>query len=358
MRRTIIIYMLLVLLTGCSGQATGWQTGNVALVRTVGVDLTEAGVRVSAVVQGRDEAEVPLLSDGTTVVEGVRQLRGKGDGFVHLGHVDQLLLGETFARAGAEPLLDFIARDRQIGPGARLWVLKGALAAQTLETEGLNVSARLEQLARNRDNAAGQKLSCTATQMMSVMAREGSVPVPALRLVGDTLLSDGYAVMYRGRLVGFLDEEQSLGLELLSGQGGGQQVSIPLPDDVRLVLVVRRAEVTVEPVFADGCLTGLNLRCWVQMDVAQGVRLSEELRERATKYAQTELQDRVFAAAARAQFWGTDYIHLLQLVRESCSTQEWSEEDWVAEFRALAVAVEVDARVLWPADMMEEYDHG
>lgn len=354
MKRIVIMYMAVCLLTGCSGRITGWQTGDVALAQTVGADLTEQGVRVGVAVGLQGDTGVLRLADGATMAEGVQRLRGLSGGLLHFGHVEQLLLGEALAQNGIGPVLDFIARDRQLGPGVRLWVLKGDSAERALASGGANVSARLEQLGRNE---AEQKVSCTATRLMSVMAREGSVPVPALRLEGDALRPDGYGVLHRGRLVGFLDAEQSLGLELLCGQGGGQQVDMTLPEGTQLALAVKRGRIAVEPVFGGG-LAGVTLRCAAQLDVVQGAELTEELRRQVIRTAQAVLRERISGAVARAQFWGTDYVGLEQMLRAACSEWEWKKEDWVAEFRALSVEVEVDVQVEWPADIMEENNHG
>ena len=357
MKRVIIMCIGLLLLTGCSGQTTGWQTGNVALVRTMGVDLADRGIRVSAAVAPQDGGERQvLLADGSSVAEGVQTLRGMGDSFVHLGHTNQLLLGERLVQVGAEAVLDFVARDRQIGPGARLWVLKGGAAEQALQGSSADVADRLERLSDSRRDTQ-PKLTCTVTRLMSVMARGGSVAVPALRMEGEALQPDGYAVLRKGRLVGFLDREQSRGLELLCGQSAGQMVTVTLPEEKKLVLTGKRISVTGEPAFQQGRLAQMHLRCKVQMDVAQSAPLTPEQRQQAVDEAQSVLRDRILGAVGRAQFWDADFAGIEQLVRASCSEKEWRDADWSAEFRAIAVNTEVWVQVDWPADVMEESNH-
>ncbi|MBQ3556951.1 MAG: hypothetical protein IJA11_04040 [Oscillospiraceae bacterium] len=342
-RRIIIMYMALMLLTGCSGRSAGWQTGNVTLVRAVGVDRGQAGVMLTA----WGGAAERLTAEGSSVAEGVQKLQAMGDSFVHFGHADQLLLGEEFARDGTAQLVDFVARDRQIGPGARLWVLRGG--QKTGET---NVAVRLERLAGDRES--GAKLDCSVTGLMSAMAREGSVAVPALRWEEDQLQPAGYAVLRQGRLVGFLDGEQSLGLELLRGQSEGQTADITLPDTQPLILSVRRADIQCIPRLDAGRLVGAAVTCEAEFEVIQGARLSVGQRQEAERQAEEALSRRLVAALAFAQFWDADFAGVEQMLRMACSPREWSGVDWERDFRTLSLQAAVSAEINWPADMAED----
>lgn len=352
-RRAIIMCILLMLLAGCGRRPTGWQTGNVILVRAVGVDLADRGVRLSAS-GGSGGRPLVLAAHGATVAEGMQRLGTAGDGFVHFGHADQLLLGEAFARTDAAQLLDFVARDRQIGPGARLWILRGGLAEQALLLEdSADVPARLDRLAHGREGEV-PKLSCTVTRLMSVLARGGSVVVPALREEDGSLQPDGYAVLRQGRLVGFLDAEQGLGLELLCGEGAGQLIEVPLPDGERPVLSVGKADAVCLPDMDAGQLKGLDLRFRARLDVVQGARLTPEQCQAAKRQAELALCGRVTAALACAQFWDADFAGLEQTARMACSEREWERVDWETDFRTLSLHVAVSAQVDWPAEMVED----
>lgn len=341
--RVIIIMLCAVLvLSGCSPRPAGWQTGNVDLVRTLGVDRAEGGVRVSATVGAAQAA---------SLAAAVQELCSMGDSVLHVGHVNQLVLGEDFVRDGAESLLDFVARDRQIGPGSRLWVLRGDAAERAVRGE-TDVSPRLTRLGETFAGTA-PKLDCTATRLMSVMAREGSVAVPALTLEMGELAPAGYAVLRRGRLVGFLDREQSLGLELLCGQGAGQLVEVPLSATEWTVLTVRRAKVEGVPEVADGVLRSLRLRCEVRLEPAQGGALSAAQMELVARQAESVLCGRMAAALACAQLWDADVSGLERLARASCSDREWDDTNWETSFRTLPLQVIAAARVRWPADMEE-----
>ncbi len=49
-------------------------------------------------------------------------------------YVDQILLGEDLAERGVRPVLDYFARDSELGLGAQLWLIQGATAREALST--------------------------------------------------------------------------------------------------------------------------------------------------------------------------------------------------------------------------------
>ena len=61
----------------------------------------------------------------------VLALQSLSDSYVFFGYVDQLLLGEELAGAGVTPVLDYFARDVELGLAAPLWVVRDASARQS-----------------------------------------------------------------------------------------------------------------------------------------------------------------------------------------------------------------------------------
>lgn len=339
----IIMYMCLALLTGCGSSPSGWQTGDVTLVQALGVDLAADGVGLAAFAGDGSAVQAP------SVAEGMRKLRASGDRFLHFGHTEQLLLSERFARDGVEQLLDYIARDRQLGPGVRLWVLRGE------GMDGLaDVSARLTLLAAENDGA-GPKLECTATRLMGALAGGDSVAVPAVERQNDALTPCGYAVLRQGRLVGFLEDEQALGLELLCGRGGGQIVDVSLPDGGRLALAVGDGAVSCVPLVANGGVQGLQLRWSASAEVVQGAAVPTGQRAAVTGQAEVALCSRMTAALACAQLWDADFMGLEQLARAACAQEEWNGMNWEIGLRTLPLQAAAELRVRWPADLAEAW---
>lgn len=364
--------LMLSLLSGCGGRALlpyAREMGDTALMRTVGLDAWEDGVLLSASTGERTGGQEPLTlsASGSSVPAAALAVQGLGDSYVYYGHVDRLLIGEEQAVRGVGTLMDYLAREPQLGLGAQLWVVCGGTAAQAMEWVGAGgVSQRLDQL--NTDGELGSaNLGRSAAQLMSVLARRGSTCVPVLSLLpareGDggeggerTLVPDGYAVLRQGRLVCRTDPEVSRGIELMEGQNGGSVVDLDLADGMRVSLVTEDARTACRPVFRNGELVGVDVNCDVNVRVAQtGRRLKERELEELGQRLERLLGERMIRALELSQYWDADFLDLERRVQLACPRRKRDiQEQWADMFRALSLRVEVHARIERSYGMMDE----
>ena len=376
MKRLVAWVVLLSLLAGCGRSAVPYarEMGDMALLRTMGLDVAGDGVEltVSTGKQSGGRPALVLSASGPSVAAASRSVQGLGDSYVYFGHVDQMLLGEELAARGVGPILDHLAREPQLGLGVDLWVVRDGRAAQAVLTGGeAGVPARLDRLEADA-GAGGAGIDCTALQLMSDLARGASVCIPALTLAparegdggsgtGQTLLADGYAVIRQGKLVCFLQGDEALGLELLRQRADGHVVDIDLRNGLRVCLRLEKTSVRCEPVFRDGELTGLNVVCALSARVAQTERpLSpEQLAEVMQSFELLE-GERMVAALERAQYWDADFLGLEYLARRSSpSRKDDIERVWQDVFRSLTIRVEVTGDVEGSAGMMDKgAEHG
>lgn len=362
--------LLLSLLAGCEGRVLlpyAREMGDTALLRTVGLDVWGDGVLFTVSTGGRSGGEEALVlsASGSSIPAAALAVQSLGDGYVYYGHVDQLLIGEGQATQGLAELMDYLAREPQLGPGVQLWAVRGS-AGQAIQTAGKQgVPARLEQMQTDGELGAAN-LSRTAAQLMSVLAREGSTYLPALEMLspreGDggeggeqTLLPNGYAVLRRGRLVCWTDSEVSRGLELMEGQVLGQVTDLTLEDGTRVSFALERARTDARPVFRGRELIGLDVTCDLTARVAQtGRRLKEEELEWLRQSLERLQGERIVRAVELGQHWDADYLDLerrAQLVRPDRKTD--IQEQWRQVFRSLDIRVEVNAPLERSGGMME-----
>ena len=137
------LLILCLLLTGCSGLPTAREMGDMALLRTLGVDPSPAGVAVTGStgprakgLQGDGEPALTLSADRPSLSAACLAMQGQSDSFVFFGYVDQLLVGEELAKEGVRPVLDYFSRDAELGLGAQLWLVRGASARDALSAGG------------------------------------------------------------------------------------------------------------------------------------------------------------------------------------------------------------------------------
>ena len=357
MRCTLpLLTALALLLTGCSGLPRPREMGDMALLRTMGVDLGEEGLSVTVStgprargLQGEGEAALVLSAGGNSLSGAARALQSLSDSYVFFGYVDQLLLGEELAGAGVTPVLDYFARDVELGLGAQLWVVRDASARQAVEAGGdRGVEGRLSTLRLDGEMGVAA-LARTAGEVYTDLLERGAAYLPALRPGTEeqaVLLEAGYAVLKGDKLAGYLDGEAARGLELLAGRPSADIVPVELEGETVYVRITG-GDATCRLETEGGQVTGLTVAC----------RVTARLAEYRTRPGRTQLQAveeeltrvetaRISRALTRLRAWEADCTGLG--VRCALSAPEaWRqvEADWPEWFARLEPSLEVQADV-------------
>ena len=179
-----------------------------ALMRTIGVDRAADGVEVTAStgprakgLQAEGEAALVLSAKASSLSGACLTMQGHSDSYVFYGYVDQLLVGEELANQGIKPVLDYFARDEELGLGAQLWLVRNGTARQAVESGGeAGVDGRLSTL--QMDGELGEaSISRTAGEVYSDLMERGAAFVPALavgKLEDASLTEGGYAIIKGG----------------------------------------------------------------------------------------------------------------------------------------------------------------
>lgn len=304
------------LLSGCSGLPAAREMGDMALLRTLGVDPSPAGVAVTGStgprargVEGEGEPALTLSADRGSLSGACLAMQGQSDSFVFFGYVDQLLLGEELAKQGVQPVLDYFSRDAELGLGAQLWLVRGASAREALSAGGeQGLDARLDTL-QNDSEMGIANLTRTAGEAYTDLLELGCAYVPALSPAGDgdaLLREAGYGILKGDTLAGFLEGEAARGLELLAGGPSADILDVELPSGpVSVKVTSARTKSALD--FRGNIPSALKLTCKIE------ARLSE-YRERpegeALDRLRTELErrerERIMAALDQLRAWGTD----------------------------------------------------
>ena len=371
MKAVLVCAMLLTMLTGCGSR--GWlpyarEMGDTALLRTMGLD--GSGERLELTVStgsrsGGQEALV-LSAFGESIPAAALAVQSLGDSYVYYGHVDQLLLGEEVAVRGVGPVVDYLAREAELGLGVQLWAVRGGTAGQAIRTAGSRgAPERLAQL--NTDSELGAaNISRSAAELMTVLARGGSTYLPALELLnareGDgggggeqTLVPNGYAILRQGKLVCWVDDETARGIELMEEQVFGQVADLTLSDGTWVSLTVDKVRTGCRPVFRGEELTGLDVMCTLSARVAQtGRRLNETDLEQLQRHLERMEGERMVQALELGQYWDADYLGLERRAQMARPDRKSAvQEQWEEAFRSLNIRVEVRGTVERSLGMMD-----
>ena len=319
----VLAYLLtgsLLLLSGCSGLPTAREMGDMALMRTMGVDEAPEGVEVTVStgprakgLQAEGEGSLVLSARETSLSAACLSMQGHSDSYVFYGYVDQLLLGEELAREGIKPVLDYFARDVELGLGAQLWLVRGDTARNAVESGGeAGVDGRLTTL--QMDGKLGEaSISRTAGEIYSDLMERGAAFVPALatqKREDVSLTEGGYGIIKGERLVGYLEGEAARGLELLAGRAPAEVLTVAQPDNLvsaRVNLVHTTADLRFQGLVPEG----LELNCRVEMELTEyQTPLAPIQREAVAQELEELLLTRIEQALTQLRQWQADCVGL------------------------------------------------
>lgn len=353
MKKLTILLCMCLLLSGCDWLPKAREMGDMALLRTMGVDGTQQNLTVTVStgprargLEGDQEPALTLSARQTSLSAAVLALQGLSDSYVFFGYVDQLLLGEELARRGVTPVLDYFARDVELGMGARLWITRGASAEDAVRSGGdQGVESRLSTLQTDGEMGAAT-ISRTVGEVYADLLEQGASYVPALSPIGQegTTLSDGgYAVLKGDVLQGFLDGEAARGLELLAGKPAADILELELPSG-RVTVRLSQANTACRLRPAGG---GLLLTCRVTARLSECDRplTEEELQGLGEQLAAKE-EARMRAALDQLRAWRADCVGL-GMQAALLSPGEWGEirEEWESIFAQAEPEIVIQADV-------------
>lgn len=343
-------------LTGCSGLPTAREMGDMALLRTLGVDPSPAGVAVTGStgprakgIKAEGEPALTLAADRESLSSACLAMQGQSDSYVFFGYVDQLLIGQELAEEGIQPVLDYFSRDSELGLGAQLWLVRGASARDALSAGGeQGVDSRLETI-QNDSKMGIANLTRTAGDVYTDLLELGCAYVPALSPTGegDAFLTErGYGVLKGDVLAGFLEGEAARGLELLAGGTSADVLDVELAGN-RVSVQTTTARTKSSLTFQGERPSVLKINCQAE------ARLSEyqsPLDDRELKALREELErrerERLGAALGQLQGWGTDCTGLgIKAAMAHPARWERVKAEWPERFREIPIEINVNVRI-------------
>lgn len=343
------------LLTGCSGLPAAREMGDMALLRTLGVDAAAGGVAVTGStgprargIQSEGEPALTLSADRESLSSACLAMQGQSDSFVFFGYVDQLLVGEELAKRGVQPVLDYFARDSELGLGAQLWLVRGAAAREAVSSGGEEgIDKRLDTLQHDSEMGIAS-ISRTAGEVYTDLLELGSAFVPAVSPAGEggALTERGYAILSGDTLAGFLEGEEAKGLELLAGGPLADILDGELPGNrVSVKAVLASTGSGLE--FRGEHPSVLKLSCRIEARLSEYERRPDggEL-ERLRSELEARERERITKALDRLRSWGADCAGLgAKAAMARPAGWRAVQSDWPEWFARIPVEVTVQMKI-------------
>ena len=342
-----LIPALMLLCSGCALWGSNTPLEAVEAVETMGVDA-DGGTRVS-VATGADQNAEHIDETGETLPLALDKLRDRSEhGGLFYGHTQYLLLGESYARAGVQALLDYAARSAELRLLTPVYVLRGT-AADAVLAEDLDVTAQLTALSRTGLPAL------TALDAADRLARFGCTLVGAVRYDPDAqaLYPAGCAVLRHGKLVGYLDADGESAAAWRAGESG-EHIAL----DAGATFSLKSCSVRLAADWSGSTPTALTLSLEAEAEAEQlraGLAITDaDVRARLETQLAQELARRMASAIGQTQAMRADALELGAMLTLAHPIR-WRAcaGDWERLYPTLPVTVEATARITGTQDLAD-----
>ena len=253
MKKIIIIVMLILLTSGCSDYR---ELSDMAMISNIAIDKEDDKYKVIVQVldssqsksgEGSLSPSVTVYdSEGKTLHEAFRNVTLESPKKLYIGHVDTVLIGENAVKEGVSEFIDFILRDPEIEKDFNLIIssepVKDAMNVlpPLVSIPSENVSSSIEIASEIQ----GMVTNVSFDEFVSNILVKGIDPVlptlyikkvetdneeinPEKRLV----LSKKLGIFKDDKLVNYLNDDASLGYNLLNNEGTSSIISFKCDKD-------------------------------------------------------------------------------------------------------------------------------
>lgn len=259
--RVITLALLIIfssLLAGCWNRR---ELNDLAVVVALGIDLEGKDYLISAQVVNPNEvgtlrsssgaaSVVTYTEKGGSIPDALQRMLSKAPRQLYLSHLRVMVFGESLARRGLIPILDYVARNHELRNDFFMVVAKQSKARDVLSVVSPFEKVPAESLYSSilvSDKKWAATGRITLQHFITVMDRGGSNPVlSGVRVNGDKkkgrsnellknvrpetlLLHEGLAVFKKDKLVGWLGENDSKTVNYLLNDVSGTIGQVPCP---------------------------------------------------------------------------------------------------------------------------------
>ena len=321
MKKVLLLLLLLCLLPGIAGCGGLYgqrrELEQLRLMESMGLDAAPGGLILSLSSAPSEEEEALCFSgSGSSLSQAMEQLQNRAGEELFCGHLQNILLGERYARQGMADLLSAVCRSSDLRLDQPVFLLLEGRAREALES---GAASSLRRLAPDREQAGSLS---TAGGILRDLDRQGSSLIRALRLQpsagaeeGPALVPAGYGVLGEAGLLAELSPEEAMAAELLTGSLSPCPLLLRDGQGRAVTLELQEGDCEIRPLFdRDGALTGLAVTGKVRATVLEIEGFPsvarEDYREELTALLEKELVHRLQRLLQRSRELEADFLGL------------------------------------------------
>lgn len=242
--KLLISFLFLFILTGCWNYR---ELNDLAIATGIAIDESEDGYEVSVLIANAKKAQVSTKEGesqtsvysekGKTITEALRNINLKFSKEIYIGHLSVIVINEEIAKEGLYPILDYFLREPE--SSKRFYSI---IARDCKAKEVISILSPLESFPsqnlyfniKNSPNSQGVSPSVTFSKFIENILKPGIQPfLPTVIIEGDpekatdsddlqksvpsaNLKLDTMAIFKNDKLIGYADEDESRGIDLVN----------------------------------------------------------------------------------------------------------------------------------------------
>lgn len=392
----LLILILIPSLCGCGTIYSNYrEVEQMLVIQTLGLDYEPDGVQVSlasAAGGGKEEgAKAPVCLSGkgssiSTAMERIKNYSREEDLF--FSHINHMILGEETAEQGIDDVLSFICRSPELRIDIPLYVVRDATAQEIMTgvISGSKGVSELMQGVQTNLSYRGDGNAFTASDILQSLEKHGSALACAIEYAaaaegkttqsqGDTQSSQdessspeqesktaaaaGYAILKDGKLCGYIDPEDAVGVGFLMNMVGISDIVVKDKEGGPVTLEIDRGGADIRPIWAeDGSLQGLDISASVSasvLDMGQHGELSDgEYADFLTSQLEKEVSRRISTVLQISRRLEADFLGLATRV-ELASPLEYHvmTESFIQRLPSLELLISVKGELSHTNDIKD-----
>lgn len=389
-KKVVIIFILItsICFTGCWSSK---EINTLAIVVATGIDKTEKGYliteqvinpRVIASKKAVYESPVVLYTaEGRDLAEAIRSITAKSPREMYSSHLRMVVFGSKIAESGIKDILDYFARNYQYRTDFYFAIAKNRTAKEVLEvltpTESIPGISMYNSLKKSSETWAPTK-SVRIVELINAIASDGKNPVitginisegqmiprSVDNLKESTELKkieySGVGVLKKDKLVGWLNENESRGYNLIAGNVKSTVGYAYYDDNVKITGEVIKAKSDIKASIVNGKPV-INVNIDVKQNIAAVEGEFDVSKEENLKICNEIAQKKVKSICEKAVYkaqneFKSDIFGFGEVVhRKSPKLWESIKNDWNTEFTSVPVNITVNVKTYQLGQITKPY---
>ena len=377
MRKNLILILIIIMGTILIGCWSRRELDTIAIISAMGIDKSEEEGKLSVAFQIIKPSELQgaipsgagsasskgvwvLTSTGYTIIDAARNATMQSDRKLFFPQNKIVVIGEELAREGITPLIDFLNRDPEPRRTSWLLIAKGkAHDIISAKHEQVNIPAEAIENMIKSSSATSMAIQVNINEFLKNLASPTSDPIACrIEMIQDhqnknqKMRLTGASVFRKDKLVGFLDEHETRGLNWILGKvvSGIILVKSPKDENEDVALEIIRASSKIIPEISDDQIK-ITIEIKEEGNLAEqlpdidltNTKMFKELEQRKAQVIKNEVQS-VLEKAQKE--WGADIFGFGDAVHRKYP-KEWKtlQTKWRDVFPTINVEIKVDARL-------------